>query len=120
MTYLFPKTQETNNPKTYRPITCLPTTYKILTSIIADRTYNHLEENNLPPTERKGCRRGSYSCKDQLLINRMILEDCKAKRKKLSAAWIDYRKAFDSVLHSWIIKAMQIYSLPRPNQIFKT
>ena len=41
----------------------------------------------------------------------MILEDCKAKRKNLSTAWIDYRKAFDSVLHSWIIKAMQIYKV---------
>ena len=41
----------------------------------------------------------------------MILEDCKAKRKNLSTAWIDYRKAFDSVPHSWIIKAMQIYKV---------
>ena len=41
----------------------------------------------------------------------MILEDCKAKRKNLSTAWIDYRKAFDSVPHSWIIKVMQIYKV---------
>ena len=106
-----PKTKETNNPKKYRPITCLPTTYKILTSIIADRTYNHLEANNLLPTELKGCGRGSYGCKDQLLVNRMILENCKAKSKNLSTAWIDYRKAFDSVPHSLIIKAMQIYKV---------
>ena len=45
------------------------------------------------------------------LVNRMILEDCKAKRKNLSTAWIDYRKAFDSVSHSWIIKAKQIYKV---------
>ncbi|KAL1461990.1 hypothetical protein WDU94_013846 [Cyamophila willieti] len=31
LTYLKPKTNETNNPTKYRPITCLPTIYKILT-----------------------------------------------------------------------------------------
>ena len=51
ITHLLPKTQETKVPKNYRPITCLPTLYKILTSIIADRTYNHLEKSNLLPAE---------------------------------------------------------------------
>ncbi|XP_063585774.1 uncharacterized protein LOC134763144 [Penaeus indicus] len=41
-TYLLPKNQETQNPKNYRPITCLTTTYKILTSIITNR----IELNN--------------------------------------------------------------------------
>ena len=33
-TYLSPKSDETNNPKNYCPITCLTTMYKILTSIL--------------------------------------------------------------------------------------
>ena len=33
---------------------------------------------------------------DQLLINKIILEDCTSKKKNLSTAWIDYQKAFDS------------------------
>ena len=111
VTYLLPKAQETNNPKNYRPITCLPTSYKVLTSIITERTYSHLEEINLMPAEQKGCKKGSYGCKDQLLINKMILEECQNKRKNLSTAWIDYRKAFDSIPHSWIIKAMQMYKV---------
>ena len=73
LTYLLPKTEETKNPKNYRPITCLPTMYTILTSILTERTYAFLEENELLPTEQKGCKRGSYGCKDQLLINKMIL-----------------------------------------------
>ena len=111
ITYLLPKTEETKNPKNYRPITCLPTMYKLLTSIIAERTYTFLNEHQLLPSEQKGCKRGSYGCKDQLLINKMILEDCKTKKKNLSTAWIDYKKAFDSVPHTWIIKCMEIYKI---------
>ena len=70
-----------------------------------------LEENNLLPPEQKGCKRGTYGCKDQLLINKMILEDCMSKKKNLSTNWIDYQKAFDSVPHSWIIKVMKIYKV---------
>ena len=44
ITYLFPKTSETNHPKNYRSITCLSTSYKLLTSIITERTYLFLEQ----------------------------------------------------------------------------
>ena len=57
--YLLPKSTETRNPKNYRPITCLPTTYKILTAILSNRIYNHLQENKILPEEQKGCRKGS-------------------------------------------------------------
>ena len=111
LTILLPKTEETKNPKNYRPITCLPTMYKVLTSILADRTYTFLSEHQLLPSEQKGCRRGSYGCKDQLLVNKMILEGCRTRKKNLSTAWIDYKKAFDSVPHSWIMKCMEIYKI---------
>ena len=39
ITYLLPKVSETNNSKKYRPIRCLSTTYKLLTSIITERPY---------------------------------------------------------------------------------
>ena len=110
-TYLLPKSENTKEPRNYRPITCLATMYKLLTSIISERTYNFLEDQQLLSTEQKGCRRGSYGCKDQLLVNKMILEDCKKKRKTLSVAWIDYKKVFDSVPHTWIIKCMEIFKL---------
>ena len=42
--HLPPKTKDTKNPKNYRPITCLITTYKLLTSILAERTYTFMED----------------------------------------------------------------------------
>ena len=92
-TYLLPKTADTENPKNYRPIACLSTSYKVLTSIITERSYTHIAKNNILPEEQRGCVRNSYGCKDQLLINKMIIEDCKRKKKNLRMAWIDYKKA---------------------------
>ena len=111
ITYLLPKSDETANPKNYRPITCLSTTYKLLTSIITDRTYKFLETNSIFPLEQKGCKRSSYGCKDQLLVNKMILEICQKRKRNLSTAWIDYKKAFDSVPHTWIIESLQTYKV---------
>ena len=85
------------------PLTLLSTTYKLLTSIITKRMYVFMETNDLLHIEQKGCWRGSYGCKDQLLINRMIIEDCKSKHRNISMAWIDYQKIFDSVPHIWIL-----------------
>ena len=61
------------------------------------------------PEEQRGCARNSYGCKDQLLINKTIIEDRKKKKKNLSMAWIDYRKAYDSIPHSWILKTLRMY-----------
>ena len=105
---MIPTSKETNNPKNYRPITCLSTIYKLLTSILAEQTYSFIESSYILPIEQKGCKRGSYGCKDQLLINRMFIENCKGGHRNLSMAWINYRKAFDSVPHDWLINALTI------------
>ena len=43
MTYLLTKRNGTKNPENYQPITCLSTNYKLLTSVLIDRTYSHLK-----------------------------------------------------------------------------
>ena len=110
-TNLLPKKEETRIPKNYRPIACLPTTFKILTSVIIDRLYNHLENESIMTPEQRGGNKDCYGCKDQLMINNAILKNCKAKKKNVSTAWIDYEKAFDSVPHSWILRCLQMYKI---------
>ena len=110
-TNLLPKKEETWIPKNYRPIACLPTTFKILTSVITDRLYNHLEKESIMTPEQRGGKKDCYGCKDQLMINNAILENCKKKKKNLSTAWIDYKKAFDSVPHSWIPACLRMYKI---------
>jgi hypothetical protein len=43
----------------YRPISCLPIMWKILTGIIADSLYEHLDSSDVLPVEQKGCRRNT-------------------------------------------------------------
>ena len=61
--------------------------------------------------EQRGGKKDCYGHKDQLMINNAILEVGKKRKKNLSTAWIDYKKAFDSVPHSWILKCLQMYKI---------
>ena len=109
VTHLLPKHALTENPKNYRPVACLPTMYKVLTKILAHRAYSHLE-NYLPP-EQKGCKKHCFGCKDILCLNELLLKNCRDRKCNLSMSWIDYQKAFDSVPHSWLLRAMKLYKL---------
>jgi hypothetical protein len=85
--------------------------HKTLTGIIAKRICTILEEKSLLPAEQKGCHPGSKGCKDQLIISKVIHEDCRKRNKKLSIAWIEYQKAFDSVSHSWVETSIALVRL---------
>ena len=95
-TNLLPKKEETWIPKNYRPIACLSTTFKILTSVITDRLLGHLEKEAIMTPEHRAAKKDCYGCKDQLMINNAILENYKKRKKNLSTASIDYKKAFDT------------------------
>ena len=92
----------------YRPITCLPTTWKLLTGILSEDVYSHLEKNDLLPVEQKGCRKFSRGTKDQLLIDKLLLSNCRQRKVGLCTSWIDYKKAYDSVPHSWLLKCLEM------------
>ena len=96
----------------FRPITCLSLMWKLLTGIMSDEIYQHLESKRLLPSEQKGCRRNSRGTKDQLLIDKMIIRNCKRRLTGLvGMAWIDFRKAFDMVPHTWITKCMTMFGV---------
>ena len=109
-TALIQKDKSKGNAATnYRPITCLPTMWKLLTGIISERLYTYLEETNTIPNQQKGCRRQCRGTKDQLLIDKMVMKNSKRRKANLSMAWIDYRKAFDMIPHTWLIECLRIY-----------
>ena len=68
------KETATNN---YRPITCLPTMWKILTAQILEEIYYSLQSRGLFPEEQKGCRKGSRGTAELLYIDQHILNESK-------------------------------------------
>ena len=82
----------------YRPISCFPVMWKVFSGMLAEEIYEHLEGKNLFPHEQKGCKKKSRGTKDQLLIDKV----------NLAMAWIDYRKAYDMIPHSWILECMRL------------
>ena len=39
----------------------------------------------------------------------MVMDNVKLKQRNISAAWIDYKKAFDSAPDDWIIEILKIH-----------
>ena len=78
-----------NTVDSFRPISCLPVMWKLLTVVFADGLYEHLEKNEVLPEKQKGCRRRTRGTKDQLLIDKAILMDCKRRHSHMTMAWID-------------------------------
>ena len=109
-TALIQKDEEKGNiASNYRPITCLPVMWKLLTGIISEDLYTYLEETNTLPKEQKGCGRTTRGTKDHLLVDKMIMRNCKRRKTNQSMGWTYYKKAFDMVPHSWIIECMKTY-----------
>ena len=97
-----------NEVSNYRPTTHLPLMWKLLAGIIADEIYNHLEDNYLLPEKQKGCHRNSRGTKDQLLIDKAVMKNCRRRKVGLRMVWTDYQKTYDMVPHLWIKKSMEM------------
>ena len=82
-----------------------------MTGIFSEKTYAHLLSNDLFPSEQKGCRRESQGTKDHLIVDKFILRNCKRRHTNLSMAWIDFKKAYDMVPHSWIIGSLRMFGI---------
>ena len=92
----------------YRPIACLNLLWKLKAHIIADKLYQHLEKENLLLEEQKGFLHASRGTKDQLLIEKAVIRNCKRRKTNLNMAWVDFRKAYDMAAHVWMIKALKL------------
>ena len=91
-------------PNNYRPITCLPMTWKILTAQIRKKMYYSLTSRGLFPDKQKGCCKGSRGTAELLYIDQHILNESKTRRKNLAMA-------YDIVPHCWIINCLKMYKI---------
>ena len=95
----------------YCPIVFLSLMWKLLTEVIAEKIYDFIEHEKLLPKEKKESRRGRVGTKDQLLIYKTVLKDQKKRHISLFMVRIDYRKAYDFVLHSPIKDCLELFGI---------
>ena len=100
-----------NVASNYRLITCLLLMWKLLTGVIADQMYEHLDREKLLPEGQKGRRKDSRWTNDLLYIDGAVIKEVNSISKNIAMAWIDYQKAFDMLPHSWITECLDLFEV---------
>lgn len=93
---IFKKKGDINDPDNYRGITLLSCLGKLFTLLLNTRLTKFLESNNLLGEEQVGFR-FKYSTLDHIFTLHSLLDLYLFNKKRLYCAFVDYRKAFDSV-----------------------
>jgi hypothetical protein len=100
------KKGNTNLPENYRGISLISVICKCYTSVLNSRLYSYLEENNKLIENQAGFRQ-NYSTTDQIFNLYAAVQKCLNKKgRKLYVAFIDLKKAFDSVNHDLLLNAI--------------
>ena len=74
---------------------------------------NHCNNCITPYTpEQARDKQRSWVCTNQLLINKMILDELKRHCRDLLIIWFGYKKTFDSAPHNWILQALELAHVP--------
>ncbi len=68
-TVLIPKPGCNGEVSKYRPIACLNSACKFLTSLITEKLYHHLMDNRVIPLEQRALVRNRRRCLDALMID---------------------------------------------------
>ena len=112
-TVMIPKEGCTGELEQFRPITCLNTTYKLLTGAASRVLMHHADRFQLLPEEQKAMRKGRRGCLDALAIDLAVSKERKDKEKDMLVAWLDFRKAYDLVPHRVILETVKSCKAPR-------
>ena len=88
----------------YRPICSLLALYKVFSTILYERLYSRLDQEQ---AEDQAGFRSSHQTTDHLATYRMIEQKCHEWRINMWIATIDFKKAFDSITHKSIWKAVK-------------
>ncbi|KAI8428464.1 hypothetical protein MSG28_007275 [Choristoneura fumiferana] len=88
----------------YRPISLLSAIYKLFSSILLSRIGWEIDNNQ--PVEQAGFR-PNYSTNDHIHTIEQLIEKYKEFNRSLYIAFVDYSKAFDSISHTSIWKALE-------------
>ena len=95
----------------HRPITWLNTSFKLITAVINHNLPKIEASQNMLQLDQRAGKPGSMGCTDNLLVDRMVLEDAQFNLKNLTCTWVDLKKAFDSVSHPWLFRCLDCHGV---------
>ena len=95
-----------------RPITCTNNMYKWFTSVLQNVYNEHKNNHGIMQMDQRGAKEKCSGTLENLLIDDMVLKDSRDNKRNLSCCWIDVRKAYDSLSHSWMKKMLEIHRFP--------
>ena len=107
-----------NYPQQIQTIICLLMIWK-LTAQIREGIYDSLISCGLFPEEQKGCCKWTRGTGELLYIDQHVLMDSKMRWKNLAIGWIDYIKAYDMVVQSWIINCLKMYKISVSHKVYQ-
>jgi hypothetical protein len=108
ITYLIPKGTPKSG-KDFRPITCMSNLYKLTTKCVTAVIQLSVEQRRLLSENQMGTVRKVPGAREQALTNIMLNN---VHNYALKTAWIDVKKAFDSVSHPYLLECIERLGLP--------
>ena len=93
------------------PITCLLLVWKLLSGVIADQVYGHLYQQKFLPEGQEECRKKSRGTNELFYVDRAVIREVKSRKNNLAMAWIEYKKAYGMVPHSWIKECLNLFGV---------
>ena len=106
-----------NIASNYRPVTCLLLMWKLLSDVIADQIYGHLDLQKLLPEEQEGCKKRSRATNDLLYIDKAVIREVESRKRNLAMARIDYKKAYGKVLYLLIKECLNLFGVAENSKI---
>lgn len=94
----------------YRPISLMSSLYKLFSQCLLKRIGSKIDAKQ--PIEQAGFR-SKYSTIDHIHVLSQVIEKYKEFNSPLYIAFVDYRKAFDSISHASIKEALQYHEVEK-------
>ena len=107
---LIHKAKSTSDMANYRPLTVLTSMSGLFSRVLNERLTKVVEDQNLLGEIQQGFRKDRRGADNNFILNTIIMK-ASAKRKKVHVAYLDIKKAYDSVSRVELWKRMRSMGL---------